>query len=68
MKTCKDCYHYVFVGDGKNGKGEATKVGNCFRYPPGLTAEGSAYPIVGCNERQCGEFLPKTAGIKKRLR
>lgn len=64
MKACKDCYHYVHLGDGKNGKGESTEVGNCFRYPPTVTKTGSAYPVVGSTERQCGEFSPKRKATK----
>lgn len=60
MKACKHCFHYVHLGDGKNGKGEATAVGNCFRYPPVVRENGSSYPIVGSNERQCGEFKLST--------
>jgi hypothetical protein len=59
MKTCKECDYYIKLGEGKNGRGEPTIVGNCFRYPPTVTTEGSAYPIVGSNERQCGEFKAK---------
>ncbi len=61
LKTCKDCDYYLPLGDGKTGRGEPTKVGNCFRYPPTVLPDdkGSSYPIVGANERQCGEFLPK---------
>ncbi len=61
MKTCEDCYHFVLLGEGKNGKGETVEVGNCFRYPPvQQVSGGSAYPIVGAIERQCGEFAPLT--------
>jgi hypothetical protein len=63
MNTCGQCDHYVHLGEGKNGKGEATEVGNCFRYPPTPTEKGSVYPIVGKTERQCGEFKRK-AGRK----
>jgi hypothetical protein len=58
MKTCSQCHeHYVALGEGKNGKGETVQVGNCFRYPPKVTVTGSsAYPVVGADERQCGEF------------
>ena len=57
MSTCVKCQHYVALGDGKNGKGETVQVGNCFRNPPIVTVSGgSAYPVVGATERQCGEF------------
>ena len=60
MKTCKQCDYYEPIGEGKNGKGEPTPVGNCFRYPPVMGENGgSSYPIVGSAERQCGEFLLK---------
>lgn len=59
MKQCQHCHHYVELGDGKNGKGEPVTVGNCFRYPPEVTVSGgSAYPVVGEIERECGEFKP----------
>jgi hypothetical protein len=56
MKTCCQCYHYMELGEGKNGNGKAVQVGHCFRYPPTVSSGGSAYPIVGAVERQCGEF------------
>ena len=63
MKTCKDCDYYVMLGEGKNGKGVATEVGTCFRYPPTvLSTDGSAYPVVGSASRECGEFKPKRRG------
>lgn len=61
MRTCSDCEYYTSIGEGKNGKGETVHVGNCFRYPPAITvAGGSAYPVVGAAERQCGDFSPIT--------
>ena len=59
MKTCEECDYYVELGEGKKGNGDAAIVGNCFRYPPVVTDKGSQYPIVGSEERQCGEFQPK---------
>ena len=69
MKTCVQCSHFIPLGEGKNGKGETVHVGHCFRYPPSIAVTGgSAYPVVGALERQCGEFstIPtKGAAAKK---
>jgi hypothetical protein len=58
MKTCSECLaHYVDIGKGQNGKGEAVQVGICYRYPPVVNVAGSSvYPVVGALERACGEF------------
>lgn len=58
MKTCSQCHeHYFHLGDGKNGKNEPVQVGLCYRYPPTVNVSGaSVYPVVGADERQCGEF------------
>lgn len=66
MNTCVQCEYYLRLGDGTNGRGEPTEVGNCFRYPPTpLPEKGSAYPIVGKKERACGEFKAKKVIAKK---
>jgi hypothetical protein len=63
MKTCKECHWFVLAdGDGRDGRGNPAIVGFCFRNPPQVDAAGrSSRPVVGENDRACGEFQPPLA-------